>query len=483
MKLSNLALPVVALTLARAAAGAAATLCSESDIDVDVAIIGGGSAGIHAAIQLRDAGATVAVVEKKSQIGGHAETYTNPRTGVPGNVGVSLFENTDVVSGYFARLNVSAARVNPLNGGGASPSYDFSSGVRIPAPNASEAAARQEALQAAVRSYKTNVLAKYLWIDEGFHVPDPVPEELTVPFAELAQRYGFSALLTVIAQFNWFTGDISTIPALYGIKGLGPGLLNSILGEFIVSASGDTRALYDAAAAELGDSVLLNADVVEVRRDVPVDEDDATGVTVLIQQPDQPLKLIRARKLLFAIPPTLDNVGAYDLTAEESGLFSKFSALGYWAAVANIPGLNTSLTNVGARTSFNQPVIPGPNGIDGYGSPDDFVVMVGFRDTAYSDADGQAVVRGNLATLGAVGAVPADAAERATFPFSSDHGPYNLRVSAEEIRAGFYRRFLALEGARNTYWAGAALTGHNSALVWNVNLGTVLPGLKKDLGL
>ncbi|GJC83981.1 beta-cyclopiazonate dehydrogenase [Colletotrichum liriopes] len=439
MKFSQLASPAWALFLAQAAATPRPSVITLSM-----------SPSSAAALLLKDAGATFAVIEKKSQIGGHAETWTNPKTGIPANVGVVLFENTEVVSNYFSRLNVSIVKTNPLSTAGPSKSYDFSLGFPIPAQNASATAAQQQALQAAAQAYSTNVLAKYPWIDQGYLVPDPVPEELTIPFGSSRRT-----LLTVIAQFNWYTGDISTIPALYGIKGLGPALLNNIFGQFIVSGNGDTRALYNAAANELGDSVLLNANVVEVKRDVKIDK-HTTGVT---------------------------NVGTYDLTAEETTLFSKFGALGYWAGVATVPGLNISLTNVGVQTTFNQPVIPGTNGFSSYGSPGDFLVAVGFHNTDYTTADAQDILRKNLATLAAVGAVPKDAAETVTFPFSSDHGPYNLRVSAEEIKAGFYGKFLALEGKRNTYWAGAVFTGHNSGLVWNFNEGTVLPALKKGLGL
>ncbi|CCF42616.1 flavin-containing superfamily Amine oxidase [Colletotrichum higginsianum] len=473
MKLSFIASPVWALALAQFAAA------TQVKIDVDVAIFGGGSAGIHAAIQLRDAGATVAVIEKKSQIGGHAETYTDPQ-GKSTNVGVVVFDNIEVASNYFARLNVSIVRGSPLGTAGPTYTYDFTSGAQIPAVNTSAEA--QQQLTAALQSYSTNVLSKYPWIDEGFLVPDPVPEELTIPFGELAQKYNFTALMPTIAMYNYFTGDLSTIPSLYGIKGLGQGALKNLFGSFILPASGKTRDLYDAAAIELGNSVLLNADVVKVQRDVRINS-TTTGVTVLIQQPGQPPKLIRARKLLVAAPPTLENVGAFDLTAEERGLISKFSSLGCWASVANVPGLNVTLKNYGVHMPYNQPSIPGPYGFVAYGSPNNFLVTVGLPDAANTAAKGEAVVRQSLATLSAVGAVPADALEKLTFPFSAVHSPYSLRVSAEEIKAGFYSKFLALEGARNTYWTGAVWAGHNSALIWNFNMGTVLPGLKKDLGL
>ncbi|WYZ34594.1 hypothetical protein EsH8_I_000870 [Colletotrichum jinshuiense] len=481
MRFSRVASPAWALWVSQAAA--ATTPYPSTPLDVDVAIIGGGSAGIHAAIHLKDAGAKVVVIEQKSQIGGHAETYINPQTGVPANIGVVLFENREIVSNYFSRLNVPTAKVNPISSAGPSQNWDFSLGIPIPALNATAAAASQLTLAAAAQAYSVNVLAKYPWIDGGFLVPDPVPEELTVTFGELAEKYNFSALLPVIGQFNWYTGDVSAIPALYGIKGLGPGLLNSLFGEFIVSGTGDTRALYDSAARELGDSVLLDASVLKVDRNIKLDEKTASGVTVLVQQPGQTAKLVRARKLLVAIPPTLENVATYDLTSHERSLFSKFSALGYWAAVATIPGLNTSLANFGIQTPFNQPVVPGTNGINSAGSPNDFLIALGFEDTNYSDADAQALFRKNLATLAAGGAVPQDAAEKVTFPYFSNHKPYNVRVSAKLIKSGFYRKLLALEGTRNTYWAGATFSGHNSALVWSFNEGTVLPGLKKDLGL
>lgn len=106
-------------------------------MDVDLVVIGGGSAGIHAAIQLKDAGAKVVVIEKKTQIGGRklyfssfskvtlfrcsadervdAETFYAPN-GAPLNVGVVVFENSTVVGDYFKRLNVSIAYTNPATG-------------------------------------------------------------------------------------------------------------------------------------------------------------------------------------------------------------------------------------------------------------------------------------------------------------------------------------------------------------------------------
>jgi hypothetical protein len=452
--------------------------CNPNVIDVDVAIIGGGSGGIHAAIHLKDAGASVVVIEKKDQIGGHAETYTSPTTGVVSNVGVVLFENTDLVKRYFARLGVPTITSNPLASPSSAKTYDFALGIPIPAPDAAAAVAQQQALQAAAKTYTQNVLSKYGWIDRGFLVPDPVPEELYLPFGQFAEKYNFSALLPIIAQLNWYTGNLTTLPALYGIKGLGPGLLASVLGEFILSGTGNTRSLYDAALRELGSRVLLSTTILSVDR-----HSNSTGVTLLVAQPGSAPKTIRARKLLVAIPPTLKNMWSFDLSKQEEAIFSKFSSLGYFAGVANVPGFNGSFTNIGALTPFNQPIVPGNNGFSSTGSPNEFLIGGGFDSGDITDEEGMDLVRKNLATLAAVGAVPVDAAHSVTFPYTSNHTPYNVRVTAEDIKAGFYANLLALQGSRNTYWTGAAFSGHNSALVWTWNEGMIVPGLKKDLGL
>ncbi|PBP18526.1 FAD dependent oxidoreductase family protein [Diplocarpon rosae] len=455
-------------------------------VDVDLAVIGGGSGGIHAAIQLKDAGAKVVVIEKKNRIGGHAETFYPPG-GQPINAGVAIFENSTSVSSYFARLRVNSTFFNPATdvppGTPATKMYDFSLGFPIPAQNESATQAQNAAILSAAQSYMKNVIAKYPWIDEGFLVPEPVPEELYMPFGELAKKYSFEALLPLLAQYNWFTGDIATIPALYGIKGAGPGLLASFFGKFIVPSTRDTSTLYAAAAADLGDSVMLESTIVEVKRTQPAAGNNASSVTILINQPNQPAKLIRAKKLLVAIPQTLHNLDSFDLTTEEQDIFGKFGALGYWAGVVALPGLANSVRNIGIQTKYQQPIIPGPSSIELTAAPGYFTTSVGFNGLNYTEADGQDVIRASLRRLESAAAVPAGSATAATFPFSSDHGPFNLRVSPEDIKNGFYGKLAQLQGQHHTYWTGAAFGSHNSALIWNYNLVTIVPGLRKDLGL
>jgi flavin-dependent dehydrogenase len=75
-------------------------------IVTDVAIIGGGSSGTYAAINLRKMGRNVVVVEEKKYLGGHANTYTNHSTGIMVDYGVQAFLNNTVTLNYFSHLGI-----------------------------------------------------------------------------------------------------------------------------------------------------------------------------------------------------------------------------------------------------------------------------------------------------------------------------------------------------------------------------------------
>jgi phytoene dehydrogenase-like protein len=75
-------------------------------ISRDIAVIGGGSTGVYSAVRLRDHGKSVVVIEREAQLGGHAQTFTDPISGTTFNIGVVVFDNIPLVTNYFKRFNV-----------------------------------------------------------------------------------------------------------------------------------------------------------------------------------------------------------------------------------------------------------------------------------------------------------------------------------------------------------------------------------------
>lgn len=79
----------------------------------DVVVIGGGSTGTYTAVRLRDYNNTVAVIEKKDFLGGHAETYVDPTTNYTINLGVVVFAQLKVVTDYVSIKNMSCRYLIP----------------------------------------------------------------------------------------------------------------------------------------------------------------------------------------------------------------------------------------------------------------------------------------------------------------------------------------------------------------------------------
>ena len=127
---------VLKVATSSAAAAAAAKLTGRSAwasearrIVRDVCVLGGGSAGTYTAVQLRNLGKSVLVLEKKSRLGGHAETVTVNNT--PINIGVQLFESFNpLVGAYASQLNVPLVPA-PIGEGPPAANVDFRTGAAV----------------------------------------------------------------------------------------------------------------------------------------------------------------------------------------------------------------------------------------------------------------------------------------------------------------------------------------------------------------
>ncbi|KAJ4420528.1 hypothetical protein N0V82_004301 [Gnomoniopsis sp. IMI 355080] len=438
----------------------------------DVALIGGGSGGVYTAMGLIDQGKSVAVIEKQERLGGHAHTYTDPQTGLPINYGVQVLHNNDLVKAYFARFGLNTT-ISPVGGTSSLTQIvaDFNTGkpltnVSIPSDTA--------AIGSALATYATIAASYAPYLADGFNLPDDVPEDLLMPFGEFVVKYNISAGLPTIFQINQGIGNILDLPTIYTFQYLPMETLIYLQSGFIVPADGKMTTLYDAAAAELGDNVFLSSTVVSV------DRTSSSNVTITVSTPNG-VKTIVASRLVMAIQPTIDNLSPFlDLTTEEQDIFSRFTHAGYWPMIVNNTGIpdNVQVNFYDANTPFNLPRMPSgyvisPTVVPGLKT---FYYATGQTSGANPSKDEvRAEMLAGISRLATGGAV-SNASSVPNVVAYEDHGAFCLQVSAEEIKAGFYKKMNALQGKSNTFWTGATWIAHDSAQIWRFSEG-LLPNI------
>lgn len=422
----------------------------------DVCIVGGGSSGTYAAIRLQEMGKSIVLIEKKDVLGGHTNTYHDPTTNATIDYGVSLFHNIDIVKKYFAKLDLPLAKTFP--GGIKSLPIDFRTGNVLkdyidPTTNAT-------AFQQAFASYAAQV-AKYPRLPEGFYLPDPVPEDLLIPFGDFVKKYSLGAIAYTISNNAQGFGDFLSQPTLYVLKYFSPRFLEDIQTGFLTTPAGNNGALYTQALKKLNPNVLLQSHINTMVRSA---SDDYIR---LIATTPTGRKLIRTKRLLVTIPPRLSNMAGFDLTPREEALFGQFRAAGYYTGILRNTGLSSDsqYNNLAPNTSYNLPVLPAiyniiPTKVPGhftmtFGAPNSSMSLVQVMDAALQQVRRVAHANG------------ANTTANPEFVAFDDHSPYELTVSTDAIRAGFYRELYTLQGEQRTWYSGAAFQMHDSGLLWN----------------
>jgi len=421
----------------------------------DVCVIGGGSSGTYTAIRLSDLGKSVVVLEKRSRLGGHAETVHVGPSNTPIDIGVVVFENNPLVNAYFSRFNVALApfAIPPSPTG----YVDFRTGLPV---NYTPPGPAQ--FGPALGAYLQILATQYPYLDSGFNLPDPVPADLLMPYGDFVTKYGLDALVPLTFAFGQGLGNLLEDPALYVLKNFSLSVAGSLAtpnGFALVPAG--VGALYDAALQSLGQDALVNACVTSVQR-------TGGGIHVFAETPDGP-RHVFCQKLVIAMPPTLTNLAPVDLDAQEAALFSRLRANYYATALVKISGLPLGLTvqNVGANTRDNLPPLPGiyaitPTQVEGY-----YNVKYG---SAFwlPDEITKANIVADIARIRARGTYPM---QFEGFEAFSSHAPFEMMVSSAEIAGGYYTRLNALQGRHNTYYTGAAFQTNDSSLIWQFTEG------------
>ena len=436
-------------------------------ISKDVVVIGGGSAGVYTAVRLQDYNKSVVIIERNGYLGGHAETYVDPQSGVTINLGVIAFPQTKLVKDYFSRFNVPLTQFSLSYSVGTY--VDFSTGkiVNYTAPAAAEVAA-------ALQGYAVQ-LSKYPDLQVGFNLTYPVPPDLLLPYGVFLNKYNISALIPTSFAVNEGYSPLLNISTIYMLKYLNANTLNSIAKGSLTPASHNIGDLYDGALARFGPDALLNTTVLAMDRSSP------SNVNIVVSTNGKSPKLIIAKKLLSTPPPKPHQLAGYDLSANETQLFSQFFANGYYVGVLNNTGLpaNRSYTALDPSQPYGLPRLPGIYGIGPTGASSLLQVFYG-SPTPLPTNDVQTSILAEVERL-AIGLGGNSTSTKPNFVAFTAHTPFNLMVSNEAIANGFYDKLYALNGQRNTFYNGAAWQTQDSNSIWEYTESYTLPLLLASL--
>lgn len=445
----------------------------EQVIDTDVVVIGAGGMGAYSAIQLKDAGKKVVVVELKDRVGGHTETYHDSQTGIPIDMGVKLYHDEPLVRQWFARFNLSLAPSPGIPGAAAGPNMnvDFRTGQVIPGLPA----ANQTAIGAAIARYAA-VIAQWPQLEGGFYLPEPIPEDLLMPFGQFVQKYQLADAVQTIYVLTSAFGDVLEIPTLQVIRTFSLGLLKTMQ-NFLTSSVNDNSLLFERLTAELlaSKSLLLSSKVTKVARVSKVDG----GVKVLVDTP-KGRRLIQAKKMLMAIPPTPENLQTFDPSGDELKIFSQFTSVGYFTSIIRHAAPNfTAVNNLAIDRPYAVPAMPAVYNILPTTNPTLSLVYFGTKvGQKLTSEQAKAAIMADVTRFRTVNNITGPAPEFVAF---GNHSPYNMMPSAEATRAGFYKDLYGLQDKRNTFWTGAAFRAHDSSSSWAFTSRSVLPQLLASL--
>jgi hypothetical protein len=424
-------------------------------IERDIVVIGGGSTGTYSAIRLLDSGKSVVIVEKDNRLGGHTNTYTDPTTGLTNDYGVIVFHNTSLVRSYTSRLNVTMTAATTSSAG---PQLyaDLRTGlINSTYSNANFTGGLQKYIQQ---------LSKYPYVETGFSLPDPVPADLLLSFGDFAIKYDLGKeFLGFLFNYAQGLGDLLAHPTLYVFKNFGLGVIQGATQGFLTTAANDNSLIYEHATGIIGEqNILFNSNILHVQR-----SDNCTRVVV---RTANGVKLIEAQKLVFTIPPKIENLQGWDLSTSEQSLFKQFNNSGYYVAIVNNTGIpaGTSITNIGSNTTYGFPAFPGAYAIDPTAIPNLFDVYFGSA-TSLSDDVVKSEILASITRL----QLPNKTATTPDIVAYTRHTPFELWVGACAIKSGFYRDLYALQGQRNTWYTGAAFHTHDSSLLWEFTEGLI----------
>lgn len=306
------------------------------------------------------------------------------------------------------------------------------------------------------------------WLENGYFKTGPVPEDLLLPFGQFLKKYDIADALGILRNLLWLSDALNTttwaVMAVAGqpqLAAFGLGLTGP---SFKWPETHSSETLFDRVLDLIRDDVLLESTVVRSQR-------SDSGVVLTVKTPSG-LKTVKAKRLLVAATPSPDNVGPWDLSEEERDLFSKFTWESLYVGVLSKTGLPSDVS--GIRNTPDAPnvyFLPRGNFTDAYvrsdsGKEHDLWTsrVIGGAGLGYDEA--LALMKEPLAKMKEVGTYKIAAPSVVAF---TSHGMNGPKVSAEELKAGFYEKLYRLQGQRRTFWTGLAYAPDYTPILWDFN--------------
>ncbi|KAF5660295.1 hypothetical protein FDENT_13769 [Fusarium denticulatum] len=412
-------------------------------IDVDVAVVGGGGSGGYAAVQLRENySKKVVVIEKKKQLGGHAQSWCDPITGKAYNYGVDAFTNITVSIDFFRQLKVP---IGPVQSVPAENLYvDFKDGRTVDyTPPTAKAAA--------------DGMGNY---------------HLLLPWYEFARKYKAEAASPSI--WETVVVDLNTALMIDVWKAWNPSV-----GSF-QPTSGDNTEIWQKASKLLGKDVLYESEVIFAKR-------TKSRVKLEVRDKNGHITKINAKRLLITIGPETINPKDFDLSSEEVEVFHSAAGNRYFTGIVSHPSLPAAgITNVVPATVNENylayPTVPFQAYFQYKGNsstgPIHRALTVIPRDSSIEDA--KDLIRKSLQNLIDAGTIPAGNSTDLDFRTFSDHGILYRRWSTDQLRGGIFARANALQGQRSTWYTGAFWMNNDCVMLWNTT-NAILKEMLKDI--
>ena len=142
-------------------------------------------------------------MEQEGHLGGHTSTFTDPVSGEAVDYGAQNFAVNSIVADYFQHLGIQGIERDPFFSARRQ-KIDIEAG---------------KLLGDFQKDYNMtryiNLLDRYPYLDLGFHLPNPLPEDLLLPFGGFLDKFNLGTAAERVTSFAIDIGDYLTYPALY----------------------------------------------------------------------------------------------------------------------------------------------------------------------------------------------------------------------------------------------------------------------------